>query len=184
MRRPFLPAIPAMLALTAGLSLTAAERKVPMSLHELTLNTLEGKPQSLAAYKGKVVLAVNVASECGYTPQYAGLQKLYREYKDRGLVVLGFPCNQFGGQEPGSAAQIESFCQKNYGVTFPLFEKLEVKGPGQAPVYQFLTAKHGEPAWNFHKYLVGKDGQVIQAFGSKVTPDGPELKAALETALK
>ncbi|BDU70795.1 glutathione peroxidase [Geothrix oryzae] len=184
MRRPFLPAIPAMLALATSLSLTAAERKVPMSLHELTLNTLEGKPQSLAAYKGKVVLAVNVASECGYTPQYAGLQKLYREYKDRGLVVLGFPCNQFGGQEPGSAAQIESFCQKNYGVTFPLFEKLEVKGPGQAPVYQFLTAKHGEPAWNFHKYLVGKDGQVIQAFGSKVTPDGPELKAALEAALK
>ena len=172
------------LALLATLTLTAAERKVPMSLHELTLHTLDGKSQSLATYKGKVVLAVNVASECGYTPQYAGLQKLYTEWKDRGLVVLGFPCNQFGAQEPGTAAQIARFCQKNYGVTFPLFEKLEVKGPHQAPVYQFLTAKHGEPAWNFHKYLVGKDGQVLAAFPSKVAPDSPELKAALEAALK
>lgn len=170
--------------LLAALALPAAERKAPMSLHEITLKTLDGKPQSLAAYKGKVVLAVNVASECGFTPQYAGLQKLYQAQKDRGLVVLGFPCNQFGGQEPGSAVQIESFCQKNYGVTFPLFEKLEVKGANQAPLYQFLTAKHGEPAWNFHKYLVGKDGQVIQAFGSKVAPDSPELKAAIEAALK
>jgi glutathione peroxidase len=155
-----------------------------MSLHEVTLNTLDGKPQSLAAYKGQVVLAVNVASECGYTPQYAGLQKLYTDLKGRGFVVLGFPCNQFGAQEPGSAAQIESFCQKNYGVSFPLYEKLEVKGPGQAPLYHFLTAKHGEPAWNFHKYLVGKDGQVIQAFPSKVAPDSPELKAAIEAALR
>jgi glutathione peroxidase len=171
-------------ALLTTLALPAAERKVPMSLHELTLNTLDGKPQSLAAYKGKVVLAVNVASECGYTPQYAGLQKLYQAQKDRGLVVLGFPCNQFGGQEPGSAAQIGAFCQKNYGVTFPLFEKLEVKGAHQAPLYQFLTAKHGEPAWNFHKYLVGKDGQVIQAFSSKVAPDSAELLAAVEAALK
>jgi glutathione peroxidase len=172
------------LVLLATLALPAAERKVPMSLYDITLNTLEGKPQSLAAYKGQVVLAVNVASECGYTPQYAGLQKLYAEQKGRGLVVLGFPCNQFGGQEPGTAAQIESFCQKNYGVTFPLFEKLEVKGANQAPLYQFLTARFGEPAWNFHKYLVGRDGQVIQAFSSKVAPDSPELKAAIEAALK
>ena len=177
--RPILP-----FAIFATLALSAAERKVPMSLYDITLNTLDGKPQSLAAYKGKVVLAVNVASECGFTPQYAGLQKLYAEQKDRGLVVLGFPCNQFGGQEPGSAAQIAAFCQKNYSVTFPLFEKLEVKGVGQAPLYQFLTAKHGEPAWNFHKYLVGKDGQVIQAFSSKVPPDSPELKTAIEAALK
>ncbi|HJW44196.1 MAG TPA: glutathione peroxidase [Geothrix sp.] len=181
---PLLAPFLALLATLAPAADTAAERKVPMSLHEVTLNTLEGKPQSLAAYKGKVVLAVNVASECGYTPQYAGLQKLYATMKDRGLMVLGFPCNQFGGQEPGSAAQIEAFCQKNYGVTFPLFEKLEVKGAGKAPVYQFLTAKHGEPAWNFHKYLVGKDGQVIQAFSSKVAPDSAELMAAIEAALK
>jgi len=170
--------------LLSALALPAVERKAPMSLFEITLNTLDGKPQSLAAYKGKVVLAVNVASECGYTPQYAGLQKLYAEQKDRGLVILGFPCNQFGGQEPGTAAQIGTFCQKNYGVTFPLFEKLNVKGASQAPLYQFLTAKHGEPAWNFHKYLVGKDGQVIQAFSSKVAPDSAELKAAIEAALK
>jgi glutathione peroxidase len=182
MRVAFPLALP--VALLATLVLPAAERKVPVSLHDITLNTLEGKPQSLAAYKGKVVLAVNVASECGYTPQYAGLEKLYEAMKGRGLVVLGFPCNQFGGQEPGTPAQIETFCQKNYGVTFPLFEKLDVKGAGQALVYQFLTAKHGEPAWNFHKYLVGKDGQVIQAFGSKVTPDSAELKAAIEAALK
>ncbi|GLH73308.1 glutathione peroxidase [Geothrix limicola] len=178
------PILALALSLATTLALPAAERKVPMSLHDITLNTLDGKPQSLAAYKGKVVLAVNVASECGFTPQYAGLEKLYEQQKGRGLVVLGFPCNQFGGQEPGSAEEIHSFCQKNYGVTFPLFEKLEVKGPGQAPLYQFLTAKHGEPAWNFHKYLIGKDGQVIAAFSSKVAPDSPELKAAIEAALK
>ena len=178
------PVLTLALVLAATLALPAAERKVPVSLHDITLNTLEGKPQSLAAYQGKVVLAVNVASECGYTPQYAGLQKLYLEQKEHGLVVLGFPCHQFGGQEPGTATQIESFCQKNYGVTFPLFEKLDVKGAHQAPVYTFLTAKHGEPAWNFHKYLIGKDGQVIQAFGSKVAPDSAELKAAIEAALK
>jgi glutathione peroxidase len=155
-----------------------------MSLYDITLNTLEGKPQSLAAYKGKVVLVVNVASQCGFTPQYAGLQKLYAEFKDQGFVMLGFPCNQFGGQEPGSATQIATFCHTNYGVTFPLFEKLEVRGTGKSPLYQFLTAKHGEPAWNFHKYLVGKDAQVIQAFSSKVAPDSPELKAAIEAALK
>ncbi len=98
-------------------------------------------------------------------------------------MVLGFPCNQFGGQEPGAASQIETFCQKNYGVTFPLFEKLDVKGPGQAPVYTFLTAKFGEPAWNFHKYLVGKDGQVVGAFKSDVEPGSPELRRAIEAAL-
>ena len=155
-----------------------------MSLFEISIKTLDGKPESLATFKGKVVLAVNVASECGYTPQYEGLQKLYAEYKDRGLVVLGFPCNQFGGQEPGSAAQIQTFCTTKFQVSFPLFEKLDVKGPSQAPVYAFLTAKHGEPAWNFHKYLVGKDGQVIAAFKSGVTPESAELRSAIEAALK
>jgi glutathione peroxidase len=178
------PACSLVFTLLASLTLQAQERNHPMSLHQITLRTLDGKAQSLAAYQGKVVLAVNVASECGYTPQYAGLQKLYTDYKDRGLVVLGFPCNQFGGQEPGTPAQIQGFCQKNYGVSFPLFEKVAVKGADQAPVYQFLTAKHGEPAWNFHKYLVGKDGQVIKAFGSGVAPESAELKAAIEAALK
>ena len=155
-----------------------------MSFFDLSAPTLKGQAQSFDVYKGKVVLAVNVASECGYTPQYEGLEKLHERFKDKGLVVLGFPCNQFGGQEPGSAAQIESFCSTKFGVKFPLFEKVEVKGPGQSPVYAFLTAKHGEPKWNFHKYLVGKDGQVIQAYGSAVTPESAELVGAIEAALK
>jgi glutathione peroxidase len=156
----------------------------PMSFFDLSVNDLKSKPQAMSAYKGKVVLAVNVASECGFTPQYEGLQKLYTAYKDKGVVVLGFPCNQFGGQEPGTAEQIQSFCTSKYSVTFPLFEKLDVKGAKQSPVYQFLTAKHGEPKWNFHKYLVGKDGQVIAAFPSNVKPESEELKKAIEEALK
>lgn len=154
-----------------------------MSLHELSATRLDGQPQALSAYKGKVLLIVNVASECGYTPQYAGLERLYAAMKGRGVEILGFPCNQFGAQEPGSADQIQAFCQKNFGVTFPLFAKVDVKGAGQSPVYAFLTAQHGEPKWNFHKYLVGKDGQVLQAFPSGVEPEGPELRAALEAAL-
>jgi glutathione peroxidase len=155
-----------------------------MSIHAFKVNTLGGEPKDLGSYKGKVLLVVNVASECGYTPQYAGLQKLSEVYQDKGLVVLGFPCNQFGAQEAGSAEQIQAFCSKNYGVTFPLFEKVEVKGTGKAPVYAFLTAAHGEPKWNFHKYLVGKDGKVIKAFPSSVAPDSPELMTAIVAALK
>lgn len=154
-----------------------------MSLHELTANRLDGSPEALSTYKGKVVLAVNVASECGYTPQYAGLQQLFAEYKERGLVILGFPCNQFGAQEPGGADQIQAFCTRNYGVTFPLFQRLDVKGPAQSPVYAFLAAQHGEPKWNFHKYLVGQDGRVIAAYGSAVEPGDAELRRALEAAL-
>ena len=168
----------------AALCAATPEGSPAMSIHAFSLKTLEGQPKDLASYKGKVLLVVNVASECGYTPQYSGLQKLFDAYKDKGLVVLGFPCNQFGAQEPGSAVQIQAFCSKNYGVTFPLFEKVDVKGPRQAPVYGFLTAAHGEPKWNFHKYLVGKDGKVIQAYPSKVAPDSPELKSAIEAALK
>lgn len=154
-----------------------------MSFFDLSAKTLRGADQPFAAYRGKVVLVVNVASECGYTPQYEGLERLHEIYKDRGLVVLGFPCNQFGGQEPGAPEQIEQFCTVKFGVKFPLFEKVEVKGPHQSPVYAFLTAAHGEPKWNFHKYLVGKDGQVLQAFPSQAAPEGPELKAAIEAAL-
>jgi len=168
----------------AALVAAASEGKPAMSIHAFKVNALDGQPKNLATYKGKVLLVVNVASECGYTPQYAGLQKLFSTYQDRGLVVLGFPCNQFGAQEPGSAAQIQAFCSKNYGVSFPLFEKVDVKGAAQAPVYGFLTAAHGEPKWNFHKYLVGKDGKVLQAFPSKVAPNSPELMAAVEAALK
>ena len=158
--------------------------KAPMSLYDLSLKSLEGKPMPLSAFRGEVVLAVNVASECGYTPQYEGLQMLQTAYGPRGFSVIGFPCNQFGGQEPGSPETIRAFCSTRYHVTFPLSEKLEVKGPGQSEVFAFLTREVGEPKWNFTKYLVGRDGKVIQAFPSSVEPGSPELEAAIEAALK
>lgn len=153
------------------------------SFHDLTAETIDHQPQPLSAYAGKVVLVVNTASECGFTPQYTGLEQLWREYQGRGLAVLGFPSNQFGAQEPGSEAEIKTFCDTKYRVTFPLFAKVAVKGPEQAPVYRFLTAHHGEPKWNFHKYLIGKDGQVIRAYESKVEPNDPGLRAAIDAAL-
>jgi glutathione peroxidase len=158
-------------------------KEPPMSLFDLSANTLAGKPQPLAAYKGKVVLVVNTASECGFTPQYAGLEKLWEEYKDKGVVVLGFPSNDFGKQEPGTSEQIHTFCQKNYGVQFPMFEKVVTKGAGQSPIYAFVTAKHGEPKWNFHKYLVNRDGKVVKAFPSGVPPEDAALRAAVEAEL-
>lgn len=169
------------LLLPALVGATTPERRA-MSFFDFTVNNLQGQQQSLGSYKGKVVLVVNVASECGFTPQYAGLQKLQDSYKDKGLVVLGFPCNQFGSQEPGGAAEIQA-CSAKFHASFPLFEKVAVKGAGKAPVYAFLTANHPEPKWNFTKYLVGKDGQVLQSFPSQVDPDSPELKTAIEKAL-
>jgi len=157
--------------------------KKPMSFHDLSANRLNGKPEPLSGYQGKVVLVVNTASECGYTPQYAGLEKLYQEYKDKGVVVMGFPSNDFGGQEPGSAEEIKKFCELRYKVTFPMFEKVKTKGDGQSPVYAFLSKDHPAPKWNFHKYVVGKDGQVKAAFPSAVTPESAELKSAIDSAL-
>ena len=154
-----------------------------MSFFDLDAKTLDGKPQALSAYRGQVVLVVNTASECGFTPQYGGLEKLHDEYKGKGFTVLGFPSNEFGGQEPGTAEQIATFCSTKYDVTFPLFEKVHTKGPEQSPVYAFVTKQHGEPRWNFHKYLVGKDGQVVAAFSSKVTPESAELRGAIDQAL-
>jgi glutathione peroxidase len=173
-----------LLALLALASPAVASENQAMSLYDLTAQTLDGKPQPLSAYKGKVVLVVNTASECGYTPQYAGLEKLYQETKDQGFVILGFPSNDFGAQEPGSSSDIQKFCEKKYHVHFPMFEKVKVKGDGKSPVYVFLTGKQPEPKWNFHKYLVGKDGQVLASFPSRVEPDSPELKQAIEAALK
>jgi glutathione peroxidase len=150
------------------------------------MKTIDGKPVDLASYKGKVVLIVNVASRCGATPQYAGLQKLYDTYKDKGLVVLGFPANDFGAQEPGSDAQIAEFCTSKYSVTFPMFSKITVKGPDKAPLYKMLTESAdptGEVGWNFEKFLVGKDGSVIGRFKTRVSPDDPALVAAIEAAL-
>jgi glutathione peroxidase len=172
------------IVLTATLAAAASTPKEPvMSLHELSANTIDLKPQPLSAYKGRVLLVVNTASECGNTPQYAGLEKLHEQYKGKAFEVLGFPSNDFGQQEPGSEAEIKQFCSARYKVTFPMFAKVKTKGEGKSPVYEFLTAKHGEPKWNFHKYLVGKDGQVIRAFAAKMPPDDPELRAAIDAAI-
>ena len=154
------------------------------SFYALKTTTLQGQPADLSQYAGKVALVVNVASQCGFTPQYAGLEKLFEELKDRGFVILGFPSNDFGGQEPGSPEEIASFCKKNYGVTFPIFSKLVTKaGPEQSPLYGHLGQSGSLPAWNFGKYLVGKDGKVVQYFPSKVAPESPELRQAIEAAL-
>ncbi len=154
------------------------------SIHEFTPKSIDGKAAPLSAYKGKVALLVNVASQCGYTPQYAGLESLYKQYKDRGLVVLGFPANDFGAQEPGTNEEIKTFCERKYSVTFPMFSKVVVKGDGKVPLYGYLTsAKGGEVKWNFTKFLVGKDGKVIERFEPSVKPDSPELAAAVEKAL-
>ncbi len=157
------------------------------SLYSIPLKDLEGKPTSLKAYEGKVLLLVNVASKCGYTPQYTGLEALYKAHKDAGLVVLGFPCNQFGKQEPGSAEEILQFCRSTYQVSFPMFEKLEVNGPGRHPLYRAVLGE-GSPAagdikWNFEKVLVGRDGKVIKRFASGVKPDDKGLGEAITAAL-
>jgi glutathione peroxidase len=156
--------------------------------YDIPLRTLDGKPSSLADYRGKALLIVNVASKCGLTPQYAGLQALQDQYAERGFSVLGFPCNQFGGQEPGTPEQISEFCSTSYGVSFPLFDKLLVNGPDRHPLYTELTAvsdaagKAGDIEWNFEKFLVSSTGSV-QRFRPKTKPDDPALISALEAAL-
>jgi glutathione peroxidase len=160
------------------------------SVHEFTMDALNGTPTPLAGFKGKVLLVVNVASQCGYTYQYEGLQALYVKYKDQGLVVAGFPANNFGAQEPGSNAEIGAFCKSKFGVTFPMFSKISVKGSDKAPLYQFLTDKNanpktgGEIPWNFTKYLVDRDGKVLARFDAPVKPESKELTSAIEAALK
>lgn len=155
----------------------------PASLFELGATTITGEHQDLDVYRGKVVLVVNVASGCTFTPQYDGLEQLHAEYRSRGFVVLGFPSNEFGGQEPDDAAAIQSFCTTRFGVSFPMFDKIETLGSRQSPVYRFLAASEGAPRWNFTKYLVGRDGRVLASFPSTVTPQHPELRAAIEAAL-
>jgi len=154
------------------------------SLYSLKTTTLQGQPADLSQYTGKVALVVNVASKCGFTPQYAGLEKLYEEYKDKGLVILGFPSNDFGGQEPGTAEEIATFCKKNYGVTFPMFSKVVTKaGAQQSAIYSLLGKSGTLPSWNFGKYLLDKDGRVIEYFESKVKPESEELRGAIDKAL-
>jgi glutathione peroxidase len=157
---------------------------------DFTLNSIDGKPAPLSQYQGKVVLIVNVASKCGFTPQYTGLEKIYEKYKDQGFVILGFPANNFGAQEPGTNEEIKTFCSSKYMVTFPMYAKISVKGADIHPLYQFLTDKATNPAsggdikWNFTKFLVGKDGKVIARFESAVTPESAEVTGAIEKALK
>ena len=159
------------------------------SVHEFTVDAINGTPTPLANYKGKVMLIVNVASQCGYTYQYEGLQALYVKYKDRGLVVTGFPANNFGGHEPGSNAEIGAFCKSKFGVTFPMFSKISVAGNDKAPLYRFLTDKTsnpktgGEIPWNFTKYLVDRNGKVLARFDAPVEPGSKELIGAIEAAL-
>jgi len=160
------------------------------NIYEFTLNALNGTPTPLANFKGKVMLLVNVASRCGYTPQYEGLEALYTKYRDQGLIVAGFPANNFGGQEPGTNGEIGAFCKSKYGVTFSMFAKISVKGADKAPLYQFLTDQAanpktgGEIQWNFTKFLVDRNGRVIQRFEPAVEPQSAELVAAVESALK
>jgi glutathione peroxidase len=154
------------------------------SFYDLKTNTLEGKPADLGMYRGKVSLVVNVASKCGFTPQYTGLEKLHRELKDKGFNVLGFPSNDFGGQEPGTPQEIAQFCKLTYDVSFPMFEKVVTKkGADQSPIYSFLGSSGNLPAWNFSKYVVDKSGKIVAFFPSKVTPEDPQLRAAINTAL-
>ncbi len=166
-------------------TLMAADKTV----YDFKLNSIDGQPAPLANFKGKVVLIVNVASRCGYTPQYTALESVYEKYKDRGLVIVGIPANNFGSQEPGTNQEIKTFCSSKYHVTFPMMAKVSVKGSDKTPLYQFLTDKTanpqtgGEIEWNFTKFLVGPDGRVITRFESKVEPDSPEVTAAIEKAL-
>ena len=179
-----------MKTLMLALFFLAATAFAASTVHEFTLDALNGTPTPLAQYKGKVMLVVNVASQCGYTYQYEGLQALYMKYKDQGLVVTGFPANNFGGQEPGSNAEIGAFCKSKFGVTFPMFSKISVAGKDKAPLYQFLTDKSanprtgGEIPWNFTKFLVDRNGKVIGRFDSAVEPGSKEVTSAIEAALK
>ena len=154
--------------------------------YDYSFDALTGGPLPMTTFKDKVVLVVNVASKCGLTPQYDALEKLYSDYKDRGLVVLGVPSNQFAGQEPGTAEEIEEFCRTTYGIDFPMAAKVDVKGEDAHPFYKWAKEEVGEPAepvWNFHKLLVGKDGKLINVFGPRTTPDDPEVVKAIKEAL-
>ncbi|MBT0767417.1 glutathione peroxidase [Kineosporia sp. J2-2] len=160
-----------------------------MSLHQIPLSTLSGEPTTLGEYAGNPILIVNVASKCGLTPQYEGLERLQKTYAERGFTVLGVPCNQFAGQEPGTAEEIESFCSRTYGVTFPMLAKTEVNGPGRDELYQRLTAhpdasgEAGDVQWNFEKFLVSGAGEVVARFRPRTEPEAPEVVAAIEKQL-
>ncbi len=157
-----------------------------MNVYKAQIQSIEGKPMSLEQFKGKVILAVNIATRCGYTKQLSGLEKIYQDYKDKGVVVLGVPSNDFGAQTPEDESEVKNFCMTRYGVTFPLTEKIQVKGNGKHPLAAALVGgapTHDEIAWNFEKFIIDKNGKVIERFGSKVTPEDSKLKSAIEKAL-
>ncbi len=175
----------AALSVVVGAAVHAAD-PVPSGVLDVTMNDIDGKPFAFAQLKGKVVMLVNVASRCGNTPQYAGLETTFKKYKDAGLVIVGVPANNFGGQEPGSDAEVKQFCTSKYDVTFPMLSKVSVKGDDICPLYKFLTTKSpkpGEVTWNFGKFLVGRDGQVVDRFDPKTKPDDATVIAAIEKAL-
>jgi glutathione peroxidase len=183
--------IPAMktivLAALLTVGCTAMTNAAP-NLYDIKVKDIESKDTTIGAYKGKVLLIVNVASKCGYTPQYMPLEALYQRFKNIGFEILAFPCNDFGGQEPGTLKEIKEFCTDNYSVTFPLFDKVHAKGAQQHPLYAALTGKEspfpGDIKWNFTKFLVSRDGRILKRFESKVSPDDPEVVKAVEAALK
>jgi glutathione peroxidase len=174
------------LLLVAFLAMTVSSVRAA-TLHDITVNDIDGKAVKLEAFRGKVLLIVNVASQCGYTGQYQGLQTAFQKYEAKGFAVLGFPCNQFGGQEPGSNEEIKSFCSANFHVTFPMFDKIEVNGAKRHPLYVQLAGKEspfpGDVKWNFGKFLIGRDGKILARFGSGVELDSAELTKAIEAAL-
>ena len=175
--------------LTGALLIIAGSLFAAAGIYTFTLNSIDGKPAPLADYKGKVVLVVNVASQCGYTPQYSALESTYEKYKDKGFVILGFPANNFGAQEPGTNEEIKTFCTRKYSVTFPIYSKISVKGADQSPLYTFLTKDTGpgiagEIKWNFTKFLVDRNGNVVQRFEPAVTPDSNEVISAIEKQLR
>jgi len=166
--------------------LASATGGFAMSAHDFSFTSIDGKPLPMAQFKGQPILLVNTASQCGYTPQYEGLQTLWQRYKDKGLVVLGVPSNDFGGQEPGSAAEIKGFCTANFGIEFPMTDKVAVIGPAAHPLYKWIAAELGEgaaPKWNFHKYLIAPDGTLAEAWPSRVTPTSKEVTGAVEKLL-
>jgi glutathione peroxidase len=179
--------LPMILAFAVGASSSTAP--ATKSIYEFTMKNIDGKDVSLGNYKGKVILLVNVASECGNTPQYKDLEALYVKYKERGLVILGFPANNFGEQEPGTDAEIKKFCTSTYNVTFPMFSKISVKGDDQHPLYRFVTSKEtdpefaGEVKWNFQKYLISREGKILAKFAPRLNPASDEVTAAIEKAL-
>jgi glutathione peroxidase len=178
-----------LLAVLGSCAVAVAAMATGKSVHDFTLDSIDGQATPLASFKGKVVLLVNVASRCGYTPQYSALEATYEKYKDRGLVIVGVPANNFASQEPGTNEEIKKFCQTKYSVTFPMMAKVSVKGSDITPLYQFLTdpavnpQAGGEIKWNFTKFLIGPDGRVIARFEPNVTPDSPEVTGAIEKAV-